>query len=212
MVTSRLYGVTEVYWSSMHEDKKLIWRLLIRSFAIVAAFFVVSIDQWQLNLVFGCLSALFSLLLIESQRSCRKYSPLFRKHIIRICIFLGSWSIAVLGGAYFAISSVAAFAQTVPTELNKMATHGYSSLVTVISLVFLVVAFFIAFLRAFRGMEAEEFIFHLPRRGLIQLLVKRSIKVRDISSFALFEISVLLICALYGSTLSSVVNLILKIL
>lgn len=97
----RCVGITESYWSVLDEDRRIFWKVFCRILLICAALFVKKTGVQYFDWLVGAATALLSMLVIESQRSYRRYSPKIRKNIIRIVIFLGSWSVALLGVTIF---------------------------------------------------------------------------------------------------------------
>ncbi|WP_148280239.1 hypothetical protein [Rubrivivax gelatinosus] len=187
----------------MSEDKRFSWKVLSRAVALVGAFFVtktgVAYFDWALTVV----TAFFLLIFIESQRSYSKLPPVYRKRSVRIAVVLGSWGVTLLGLAFFLqvalVSSASVFSKNVVPGLDKSA-----SLLQALSVVLFLVAVPFAVIRVFRNLQFEELIYQLPRQGLKQLLVFKEPKVTSFAQFAFLELSILLVCLLYASSVANI--------
>jgi len=208
----KLTGITENYWNELHEDKRLFWKLLTRTLGLFSGIIVTKTGITSIDWILGSFATLFPMLVIESQRSYKKFSPKLRKSIVRLCIFLGSWSIALLGIAFFTqIGFVVVVGQLGSVHLPRI--EGLSSeFIDFTYLTFFVVMPSIAVLKTFRETEFEKLIYHLPNDGLRKLLIYRPFDANNLFLFAYFELVVMGVCYMYSSTVAATTTAFITVL
>jgi hypothetical protein len=86
VATNANNGITELVWSYIEEDKKLIWRYLIGFLAIVIALFIPDSKFGVVNIVLGILVSSLTLITLNSQRGYSKHSDKFRQGIKKTTI------------------------------------------------------------------------------------------------------------------------------
>lgn len=192
-------GITEVYWSSLTEDKRFTWKIFTRVLSLIAAWFVLKTGCKGFDWIASAFTAILPTLAIESQRSYRKFSPKVRKLIVRTIIFLGSWGIAFLGVACIVQAGIVAIGTTFSTGVLPGLKNSKSELFSIIFIGIFVVASLIAIIRAVRQLNFEELIFRLPRAKLSELLIQRKFVASTFPLFAYFELSTLLAGFAYAS-------------
>lgn len=203
---NRIAGVTEEYWSALNEDHRFKWKLFNRAITFAGALIVTKTGLNYADWVLAAVAALLPMLLIESQRSYRRFSSRLRKQIIRVFLSLGTWCLVVLGMAFFIqvglISTVNVFISMVGS--SQAAVDKVSPLALV--LIFAVCGV-VAMVRVFKELGFWELIYHLPRRQLKKLLVYKIFKADCFALFAWFEITVILVGFLYVNTAAEIFKL-----
>ncbi|WP_148051209.1 hypothetical protein [Pseudomonas brassicacearum] len=197
---NRIVGVTEEYWGALDEDNRFKWKLFNRAITFAGALIVTKTGLNYVDWVLAAVATLLPMLLIESQRSYRRFSSWLRKQIVRVFILLGTWCLVVLGMAYFIqvglISIVSVFISMVGSS-RFVADNKISPIVLV--LIFAVCGV-VAMVRVFKELGFWELIYHLPRQQLKKLLVYKVFKADCFALFAWFEIMVILVGFLYVNT------------
>jgi len=192
-------GITEAYWASLTEDQRFFWKIFTRTIALLAAWFVLKTGCKGFDWFASAFAALVPTLVIESQRSCRKFSSKIRKAIVRIIVFLGSWGIAFLGIAYIAQAAIFAIVTTFSTEVIPSIQRSKSDLFALLIISVSVVASLVAIIRVVRQLQFEDLIFRVPREQISRLLVQRKFVANTLPLFAYFELSTLLAGFAYAS-------------
>jgi hypothetical protein len=200
-------GITEMYWSSLSEDKRFYWKLFTRIVVIPSSFFLVSktdiaIFDWILAAVAG----LLTMGIIEPQRTYSRFTPVLRKRITRIVVVLSRWSIAVLGIAFFAQVGVGVLAKTAQSELSPILHSKLPYIIKFLCIGMVFLVGFFAILKSLRDLHYEEMIYEAPNRGLKQLLIYRSFIVNNSYEFQTFELGVFFAGLLYCSAVASIVK------
>lgn len=199
-------GVTEPCWSSLSEEHRTSWKYFSRSIALIGALFVTKTGNIYIDWTIAAFTAAFLMIVIETQRSYSKLKPLYRRRCIRIAISLGSCGVAVFGAAIFAHASIAAAATVFSSEVMPALNSNSAPLVKILTFGIFFVTFPIAVLRSLRQLRFEELIYHLPRNGLKQLLVYKQPKATSFPMFAHMELSALLVCLVYASSVADLVK------
>lgn len=199
-------GVTEPCWSSLSEEHRTSWKYFSRSIALIGALFVTKTGNIYIDWTIAAFTAVFLMIVIETQRSYSKLKPLYRKRCIRIAISLGSWGIAVFGAAIFAHASIAAAATVFASEVIPALSSNTAPHVKILMFGMFCVALPVAVLRSIRQLRFEELIYHLPRHGLKQLLVFKKPKATTFPMFAHMELSALVVCLVYASSVADLVK------
>jgi hypothetical protein len=209
------FGLTESIWSNLSEDKKFKWKFISRLIALIGALFVSKTGSVYFDSFLTIATALFLFIVIESQRTYSRLPSKYRKASIRTAIFLGSWGITLLGLTYFLQAVLFAFSsilsEAIPYELLRI--NSPISLVAILTI--LLTASLIIFkeiIRIFRTLQLEEAFYYLPKKGLKQLLIKRTPKATSFAQFAFLELSALLFCLFYVSTFSELVKVFISII
>lgn len=202
----RCLGITEPCWTSLSEEQRTSWKYFSRFLALIGALFVTKTGTAYIDWTIGAFTAAFLMIVIETQRSYSKLKPMYRKRCIRIAISLGSWSVAVFGAALFAHASIASAATVFSSDVLPALNHGSDPAVKVITVAMFLVAFPVAVLRSLRQLRVEELIYHLPHRGLKQLLVFKQPKATSFPVFAYMELVTLLVCLMYASSVANLVK------
>lgn len=197
-------GITEPCWSSLSEDQRVSWKYFSRIVAVVGAFFVTKTGSPYVDWPLVALTAIFLVIVIETQRSYSRLSPKFRKRSVRIAIFLGSWGITILGVAMFSQVGLVSAATVLSNEVLPSLHKSTDPLVQAIMVGGFLVAVPIALIRSFRQLHFEELIYTLPRNGLKRLLVFKQPKATSFPVFAYMELSTLLVCLVYASSVAEI--------
>lgn len=204
-------GITEPCWSSLSEDHRVSWKYFSRVVAITGALFVTKTGSPYIDWSLGALTAIFLVIVIETQRSYSRLSPRFRKHSVRVAISLGSWGVAVLGVALFSQVGLVSAATVLSNEVLPTLNGSSSPLTRAIMVCAFLVAVPIALIRSFRQLRFEELIYTLPRNGLIRLLVFKKTKAASFPLFAYMELSALLACLMYASSVAEIAKAVMNL-
>ena len=164
-------GITESCWSSLSEDHRTSWKYFSRIVAIIGAFFVTKTGNSYIDWSLVVLTAMFLVIVIETQRSYSRLSPKFRKNSVRVAISLGSWGVTVLGVAMFSQAGLISAATVLSNEVLPSLNRSSDPWAQVIIVGAFLVAAPIALIRSFRQLRFEELIYTLPRNGLKQLFI-----------------------------------------
>ena len=197
-------GITESCWSSLTEDHRVSWKYFCRIVAIIGTFFVTKTGNPYIDWPLVVLTAIFLVIVIETQRSYSRLSPQFRKRSVRVAIFLGSWGITVLGIAVFSQVGLVSAATVLSNEVLPSLNKSSDPLVQIIMVGAFIVAVPIALIRSVRQLRVEELIYTLPRNGLKRLLVFKQLKATSFPLFAYMELSALLFCLIYSSSVAEI--------
>ncbi len=207
-------GLTESVWTTLPEDKRISWKYFARVVAIVGAFLVTKTGNAYFDTMLSMITALFFMIVIETQRSYSKLRPSFRKRNIRIAIALGSWGVTILGVAIFSQAFALAAATVLSSDVFFAFNHSASALkqaVQAVTLLVFLIALLVAVVHTFRQLNVEELVYKLPRDGLKQLLVHKQPKATSFELFACMELSVLVACLMYASSVAEVANVFLRL-
>ncbi len=200
------FGITENEWNKLEEEERFYWRGFSRLLAFIAALFVTKTGNFYFDWTLTLLTTILMFIAIEIQRPYSRLKPPFRKKYIRIVIFLGASSIAVLGILLFAQAGVSATIITFSNSIAPQIIKSTSTFTSVLIICAFLFALPTAVLRVFRQTGVEEMIYHHPKRGLIQLFVYKKFKATSFRMLAIFELSVLLVCLLYASSVARVAS------
>lgn len=198
------YGITESFWNSLPEDKKILWKLVTWMTALLAALLISKTGIRGFDWLVVGFSTLTALLIIESQRNLRRYrNPVLRKRLIRATVVLGVSGVTLLGVAFFTgIGYVIAgaffheYLSRLPTPTSRP-----EGLIAAISIA---AGIFVGLLKAFRDLHLEEMFYSLPLSGLRRLLIARPFVANSFPEFAFFEVSVIVIAYVYSSTVAQI--------
>lgn len=208
----KLSGINEAVWAALSEDKRFKWKSFSRVVAIIGSFFVNKTGNAYIDWTITALTALFLLLVIETQRSYSRLSPLLRKNCLRVAIALGSWGLALVGISFFAniavILSVAVLSSDVIPPMLIQPTH---PLVVFITFVIFLIIMLKQIISSFRRLQLEELIYHRPREGLKNLFVHKRIRATSFPMFVYLELSALFVCLVYASLVAQIVKDILSL-
>lgn len=208
---NKSYGATQFAWESLKEDQRLSWKIFSRGVAILASFFVTKTGNTYFDWTLTIITAFFLLTIIETQRAYTKLSPRYRKLFIRIAITLGSWGIAILGAAWFSQASLVAMAKTFSNSVMPQISHSTNISAQIFISMACLLTLPIATIRAYRQMNVEKVIYHLPKNGLKQLFIYKKFKATSFTIFACFELSTLLICFIYACSVANVGRVLIDI-
>lgn len=206
---SKCYGLTEAVWTELPEDKRISWKYFARLIGVLGAFFVTRTGNVYFDAVLGLSTALFLMIVIETQRTYSRLKPSFRKRNIRIAIALGSWGVAVLGIAIFSQAALATTASLVSSDVLPALNRSASSLTHIVTLLALLLAIPAAVVHAFRQLNVMALVYKIPRDGLKRLLIHKQPKATTFGLFAYMELSALLVCLAYASSVAEVSNVFL---
>lgn len=206
-------GITEIFWANWPEDKKIGWKLFTWSTAALASLLItktgIRLFDW-LVVIFSSLSAL---LVIESQRSLRRYArPLLRKWLIRVAVALITSGVVLLGIAFFVSAGVAVAGDIVVRSLQGFPSHATTVVDPWLFSLTIIGCVFIALIRAFRQLQIEELVHRLPRAALKRLLIERPFVVANFWEFAFFELTVIFLAYLYCSAVAGIANIFISTL
>ncbi|RXE52122.1 hypothetical protein B4O85_12150 [Pseudomonas azotoformans] len=203
---ARLNGITETYWASMKEDDKLKWKFFSKGLVFFGTLYLTKTGFLPFDYAVAAATTIFSMLIIESQRTYKRFSPKLRKRIVRTCIFLGTWGTTTIGVLYFSLVAASAASgalesynlvlSTNPRDLFKLA---------ILIPIFLVVIFYTP-IKIFRELHIEQIIYRLPHTKLSDLLVKKKFKADSLLSFLNFEYAIIASCTLYSIILTELVR------
>jgi len=204
-------GITEPCWASLSEDHRVSWKYFSRIVAIIGAFFVTKTGNPYIDWSLVAITAIFLVIVIETQRSYSRLSLKFRKRSVRVAISLGSWGITVLGIAMFSQAGLVSAATVLSNEVIPSLNRSSDLLAQVIIVGTFLVAVPIALIRSFRQLRFEELIYTLPRNGLKQLLVFKQPKATSFPLFACMELSALLVCLVYASSVAEIAKVVMSL-
>jgi hypothetical protein len=201
-VVSRITGITEPCWAVLPEDKRFFWKFFSRGISLVAACFISKTHHVIIDWSLTALTALFLLLVIETQRSYSRFSPRLRKNCVRGAIAMGSGAVAIFGVALIAQVG----AGVILGAFNDMLINGLprqaNDFTRVMTLAIFVIASSVAVMRVTRQIGFEELIYHLPRNSLKKVFIYDRPKATSFPMFACIELSVLVVTFLYASSVA----------
>lgn len=214
----RIYGVTEQYWAGRDPEFKLYWGLARQALAWCLGIFIVTKTG---NIVVDTLVTLLAsgvpLLITAAQRDFSKYARPLRRRITKYSVGITLNAVTALGmGLYLALmyGLFAGVVASLPDLALSATTPSLQSLAKISTapevLIFqkahivMICAVVIGSLAAasfnvFRGMQFEELIHWLPKRGLIKYLVRKELIATDITTFVGFELSVIVASIMFSS-------------
>jgi hypothetical protein len=204
-------GVTENVWGSLSEDKRQSWKHLTRIIGIVGALLVVKTGNIYFDGALALLTGVFLVIVIETQRTFSKISPRYRKRRIRVAVAIGKWGAAVLGIAIFSQAVLGATATVLSEEILPAVTQSRHQLTQVIILAATLVAVPLASYRVYRDLNIRKIVYEAPRDGLKQILVHRQPQATSFEVFALLELSALLVCLIFASSVAEIANMFIAI-
>ncbi|MHA6845242.1 hypothetical protein [Ralstonia syzygii] len=205
-------GITEKYWGTLAEDGRLAWKLLARALSLLGAWFVTKTGWAQFDWTVSAFTAVLPMMVIESQRSYRRFSPRVRKLTIRAIIFLGSWGVAFLGMAYIVQAALLAMTSVFQQEVLRGFGGNRSREYAILMISIFFISSMLAVIKVVRHLKFEELILHLPRERLADLLVRKKFVASNFYLFACFEVSVLLVAFMYASTAAGLAIHFIKLL
>lgn len=202
----RKLGITEAYWGSLNEDKKLLWKVMSKIATIIGAWLITKSGDAYIDGVITACSSAFSFMLIESQRSHTRYSAKMRKKIIRASVILGTWGIFFAGALYFIEAAIFSVATSLGSMQYPLAGDQYGNLTgAIVFIVFLLTALY-AVTKAFQNLDVIGLIYHLPRRQMTNLLVRKQFDLRGGPGFICFELGVIWLTICYSGITSILVS------
>lgn len=205
-------GITESYWVSLNEDQKIKWKLLSRTLTFLGALAVTKTGIFYVDWVIAACTAVFSFLLIESQRSYTRYSVGMRKRLTRISIALGAGCMLFVGIIYFSQAAIFSLASTF-TSMPLPSTGGkYPELRSALYLLIFFCAGVFAVIKVFRDLNVMGLIYHLPRQQMIKLLVYKEFELEGLAGFACFELGVILAAICYSGVAATLLSGVLAII
>jgi len=157
------------------------------------------------------LTAIFLVIVIETQRSYSRLSPKFRKRSVRVAISLGSWGVTVVGVAIFSEAGLVSATTVLSNEVLPLLNRSSNPLAQVIIVGAFLVAVPVALIRSFRQLRFEELIYTLPRNGLKQLLIFKQPKATSFPLFAYMELSATLVCLVYASSVAEIAKVVMSL-
>jgi hypothetical protein len=207
----KCFGLTEYIWTNLSEEKRLSWKIFSRGVAFLCAFFVAKTGNIYFDGLLGAINLTFLVIVIETQRTYSRLRPTYRKPQIRIAIGLGSWAVTVLGAAYFSQAALGATASVLSKEVLPAMNRGSNELIQIIILLAFLIALPAALFRVYRQLNLRELVYDLPRKGLKHLLVHKREKATSFAMFAYFELTALLVCLMYTSSVVEMANVFMRI-
>ena len=139
------------------------------------------------------------MLIVEGQRAHTRLSVRLSKRLLRLGLNMATAGVVLVGGVYFAIAVMGAFAQTYQSVVHVKYGHSYTAIVMV-AMVFAATP--IAAWRVFRGTQYWHLIYIVPRQQLVKLLAGRKYKAFNGFEFCKFELGVLFLCLMYAHVLA----------
>ena len=203
---SRISGITEPCWATLPEDKRLFWKFFSRGVGLLAACFISKTDYPIIDWSLTALTAVFLLLVIETQRSYSRFSPRLRKNCVRAAILMGSGAIAIFGIALIAQVGAGIILTAFKDMFVNPKAQQASELAQVITVAVFVIASSTAIMRVTRQVGIEELIYRLPLSGLKKLFIHDRPKTTSLPMFAYFELSILLVAFVYASSVANLVR------
>jgi hypothetical protein len=206
---NRSHGVTELCWSSLTEDQRLLWKYFSRGLAIAGAFFVSKTGSYIFDWFLLAITTVFMMLVIETQRTYTRLSPSLRKRSVRVAIGLGSWSIVALGAAIFVQAGFIAVASVLVADVLPLLQSNTNPIASLIIVCTFGCAAIAALFITFRQLRIEELIYHLPRHGLKELLIRKRFRATSFPMFAVIELWALFICMAYASSIANIAKIVM---
>lgn len=201
-------GVTEEFWGKLNEDQKIKWRLFTRGLTLILSLIAVRTGWKYFDWIVASLMALLPMLVIDSQRAYTNISRPFRRVILRVVVLIGPWLVALLGIAYVApIAVVAIFSGIGDVAKINNRLIGANEYLGGAFLAVLLVFLVYKIIQHLRKLGFEELIFHIPKKILIEKLVRRRNPVRNWAELAQFEFQVLACSLIYTSVAGAVCSL-----
>ncbi len=214
----RIYGVTEQYWAGRDPEFKLYWGLARQALAWCLGIFIVTKTG---NIFADAFVALLAggipLLITAGQRDFSKYSRPLRRRITKYSVRITLTAVTALGmGIYLALvyglfSGVVAALPALVLSAPSSSFQALANIPTAPEVVFFQTAHIViicatvigslvaATFNVFRGVQLEELIHWLPKRGLIKYLVRKELIATDITTFVGFEVSVIMASVMFSS-------------
>jgi hypothetical protein len=202
----RCHGITEAFWSTLSEDRRLAWKYCSRAIGLLIALLVVKTGNAYVDWSLTAVTAIFLMIAIETQRSYSKLSPRLRKANIRFLIFLGSWGITFAGIVYFSQTAFVAGARVFAHEVSPALGREHHVLTPYVLLAIFAIALPVAVIRVFRQLRIEQLIYHMPRERLKNLLIRRPYKATSFAEFAYVELVMLFVCFMYASIVAALLK------
>jgi len=204
-------GITEPCWSALTEDHRVLWKYISRIVALICAWFVTKTGNPYIDWSLVAVTSIFLMIVIETQRSYSRLSPKLRKSSVRVAISLGSWAITVLGIAIFSQTGLVSFATVLSNEVLPSLNKISDPLAQVVTVGGCLAAAPMTLIRVFRKLRFEELIYTLPHNGLKQLLVFKQPKATSFPLFAHMELSALLVCLVYASSVAEIAKVVMSL-
>lgn len=205
-------GITQDYWETLDEDERFGWKIFTRFLALCAGILISKTGYIVIDIVIAINILLFSSLIIESQRAYNKFTPRNRKNIIKVVIWLGSWSVAFLGIAIFAQIGTIAIQTIVSIMMSMEFENIPNKLLQAIFLISLIIAATVGIIKSFRQNDVEKLIYHAPRDFFIKLFLKKQLQVTSFLQFAYFELMILFATAIYSSMATQTIKVFISML
>lgn len=198
----RSQGITQAFWESLSEDRKLAWKYTSRMIGLLLASLVTKTGNAYIDWVLPALTAIFFMIAIETQRSYSKLSPRLRKANVRVLVFMGSWGIALAGIVYFSQAAFIASVQVFFEQVRPALDRGRPAVPSYVMPILFALAAPVAIIRVLRQLGVEQLIYHLPRHGLKEFFIRRRFRVTSFAMFAHVELSLLMVCLIYASVVA----------
>lgn len=204
---ARGYGITEKYWKSLNEDQKLYWNIGSRAVAFILGFFVTKTGIKFFDYCASYITIFLPLLIIQSQRSYNGFSRRMRRLVIGTAVNMTAWGVVAVGVPVFAYAAFAAAVSTLQTTPMPFADTPHAEIK--LAVIFAVMAFlmFYTAIKMYRDLQVEELIYHLPKRQIKRLLVRRELKVHNFPTFAVFELGAVGFGYLYCDLVAKLVGI-----
>lgn len=214
----RSYGVTEQYWASKNPEFKLYWGLARQAFTwCVGILIITKTGNIFADALVTLLAGGVPLLITAGQRDLSKYSRPLRRRITKYSVGITLTAVTTLGMVGYVVLIYGLFSGVVDTlpalalgassrSFQVLANTATSSefaffqkaqVVMICSV--LIGSLVAASFNAFRGMQLEQLIHWIPKRGLIKYLVRRELIATDIATFVGFELSVIMASVMFSS-------------
>lgn len=214
----RSYGVTEQYWAGSDPELKFYWGLARQGLTWCLGIFIITKTG---NIFADALVTLLAggipLLITAGQRDLSKYSRSLQRRITKYSVGITLTAVTALGmGLYLALmyGLFSGIVGILPALALSAAAPSFQALANIptapqvgifqkaqiiMICVMVMGSLAAASFNAFRGMQLEELIHWLPKRGLIKYLVRKELIAKDITTFVSFELSVIMASVMFSS-------------
>ncbi|WP_321903939.1 hypothetical protein [Paraburkholderia tropica] len=202
-------GITEEYWATLHEDRKLCWDLFSQATAFVAALFVLKTGVLFVDIVIGIFTAFTPRLIVRSQRALSKHSKGVRTRLSDAMVVLSAGGTLAIGLLYYGLAVIQATASTYASEVKPAQQHD-----AVVALMYTVIFLFACIsapVIAWRRMMLGDLFFRTPKRAFTRLFIDRAFVARQFETFAMFEITIQLAGYAYATVCANLMNLYLHL-
>lgn len=205
-------GITEDFWSGLSEDKKFQWKVISKLVTLVGAWLITKTGVAYLDGAIAVGTSLFSFMLIENQRSHTRYSLKMRRWIARASIFLGVWGVFLVGLLYFVEVAIFSLFSSLATSRMPNLEGRYGDVVGFCVIAIVIVASCYAVVKVFRDLDLVGVFYHLPKKQLMRLVVKKRFELQGGVGFMYFELGVIVVTICYSGVSSVLVSAALDII